>query len=415
MRAVARYRVGARPRVDSRGAGPDLRTATHRGRSDHPLDDRGGPGVARLSAGRADRHPRRARGGPAGRHRRHGPRLAAGGPRRPGLRGDRLGRAPRHACSSSRRSAGSSGSWRRRARRPCCRRCEAAYPWLLALTGTCLFAGLGLARRTPRARLSPPAEAHPRARPRRRSWRSSPARPSPARRSPTSSPCAIDRPSSSRFGPTDPERVPPPCDGPLRAGTTAQVQLDLSADIDQHPIGSATVAGSRSGTDVRVAGRRRHRPGPRAVRRRPDRRSRLAAQPGGRLGVVRSGDGRAVHPRPAGRGDGPDRADRTAAEDRGIEFIEGARARHCRIAIDGPTFEAAFPEIVWFADARPDVHRWRGELDYWIFARRRGRADVGGVNGDAAGIGADGLQGTIRATMIATDRDRPVSIAPPTG
>ena len=34
---------------------------------------------------------------------------------------------------------------------------------------------------------------------------------------------------------------------------------------------------------------------------------------------------------------------RTAAEERGLEFVEGRPARHCRIALDGLTFEAAFP------------------------------------------------------------------------
>ncbi len=291
---------------------------------------------------------------------------------------------------------------------------EAAYPWLLALTGTCLFAGLGLARRL----LGP----------------GSPRRPRLIRglalgavlavfASSTFAGAAIanelalrDRPAvSSRFGPTDPERVPPPCDGPLRAGTTAQVQLDLSADIDQHPIGSASVAGSRSGSDVRwladVAT------------------DRVLGQYGAALigdrGWLRSpgvgwesSDQATVEPFTLDRqvvATALTAADRTAAEDRGIEFIEGARARHCRIAIDGPTFEAAFPEIVWFSDAAVDVHRWRGELDYWIFGDGEVGQTVGGINGDAAGIGADGVQGTIRTTMIATDRDRPVTITPPTG
>src|SRR5207253_11414626 len=38
---------------------------------------------------------------------------------------------------------------------------------------------------------------------------------------------------------------------------------------------------------------------------------------------------------------------RATAEDRGIEFVQGARARHCRIAIDGPTFRLAFPQVTW--------------------------------------------------------------------
>ena len=105
--------------------------------------------------------------------------------------------------------------------------------------------------------------------------------------------------------------------------------------------------------------------------------------------------------------------ERQAAEDRGIEFLEGARARHCRTAIDGDTFLAAFPQASWFGSGPLDLHRWRGEVDFWIFGDFEvGRVDAT-INGDAAGIGAVGLQATIRTTMIATDRDVHVTIAPP--
>jgi len=289
---------------------------------------------------------------------------------------------------------------------------EAAYPWLLALTGTCLFAGVGIVRRA----LGPGA----------------PRRPRLVRglalgvvltvlASTAFAGAAIanelalrDRPAAaSRFGPTDPDLVPPPCDGPLRYGSTAQVELDISADVDQHAIGSAHVAGPRSGGDVRwladVAT------------------DRVLGQYGAALigdrGWLRSpgvgwetSDPATVEPftldkRVVDTALTP--ADRTAAEDKGIEFIEGARARHCRIAIDGPTFQEAFPELVWFADATPDLHRWRGELDYWVFGDGEVGQTVGKINGDAAGIGAEGVQGTIRTTMIATDRGRPVTIVPP--
>jgi hypothetical protein len=291
---------------------------------------------------------------------------------------------------------------------------EAAYPWLLALTGTCIFAGLGIARRL----LGP----------------GSPRRPRLIRglavgavltllASSTFAGAAIanelalrDRPAtSSRFGPTDPHRVPPACDGPIRVAENAQLQLDIAADVDLHPIGTAHVAGQRSGPDIRwladVAT------------------DRVLGQYGaarvGEQGWLRSpgvgwesSDPATIEPFTLDRHvveTALAAADRTAAEDRGIEFIEGARARHCRIAVDGRTFATAFPEVVWFADAPLDVHRWRGELDYWVFGDGELGKTVGGINGDAAGIGAQGVQGTIRTTMIATDRDRPVTIEPPTG
>ena len=34
--------------------------------------------------------------------------------------------------------------------------------------------------------------------------------------------------------------------------------------------------------------------------------------------------------------------------------------------MDGITFESAFPEVRWLVGPT-DVHRWRGELDYWVF------------------------------------------------
>jgi len=41
-----------------------------------------------------------------------------------------------------------------------------------------------------------------------------------------------------------------------------------------------------------------------------------------------------------------------------------------------------------------------------------GRAE-GSIGGEAGALGLDGLQGTLRATLIAVDRDRPVSVVRP--
>ena len=101
------------------------------------------------------------------------------------------------------------------------------------------------------------------------------------------------------------------------------------------------------------------------------------------------------------------------AQDRSDERLR-ARAPPQQVPLhQSPTFQQAFPELIWFADATPDLHRWRGELDYWVFGDGEVGQTVGRINGDAAGIGADGVQGTIRTTMIATDRGRPVTIVPP--
>jgi hypothetical protein len=103
---------------------------------------------------------------------------------------------------------------------------------------------------------------------------------------------------------------------------------------------------------------------------------------------------------------------RAAAEDHGIEVIEGARARRGRIAIDGTTFRAAFPEIDRLVgDA--DLHRWRGQLDYWIFLDGELGQVAGSANGEAAGIVPDALNGTIDLRLTATERGRDSVIYPP--
>jgi hypothetical protein len=61
-----------------------------------------------------------------------------------------------------------------------------------------------------------------------------------------------------------------------------------------------------------------------------------------------------------------------------------------------------------------DLYHWRGELDYWVFADGElGRAS-GSVSGAGTGIVEGGLQATVRATMIAIERDRSHAIVRPT-
>jgi len=105
----------------------------------------------------------------------------------------------------------------------------------------------------------------------------------------------------------------------------------------------------------------------------------------GTVGAVRIGvggldaaAGRHMDPRGA-RGyrrpdDRPDRPpggplidNRATAEDHGLEYVEGARARHCRVAVDGATYLASFPQVEWLVGPA-NLESWRGELDYWVFA-----------------------------------------------
>ena len=103
---------------------------------------------------------------------------------------------------------------------------------------------------------------------------------------------------------------------------------------------------------------------------------------------------------------------RATAEDRGLETIEGARARRCRVAVDGLTFAQAFPQASWLVGPA-DLHRWRGQLDYWIFLDGELGQVAGSANGEAAQIVPAALNGTIDVLLTATERGRPTVIYPP--
>jgi hypothetical protein len=288
---------------------------------------------------------------------------------------------------------------------------EAAYPWVLALLGTSLFSGLGVARRTlggssfPRPRLLRGVAL---------AVLGSVAVATVFSSVAIANELALrDRPAAaSRFGPTDPRLEPPICAEPPRVGRAARVDVFLTGLVDTRPTGTVDVRGVRSGRDFRWLA---YVATDRAL---------------GQYGAARIGqEGWRLDPRTGWQQTGTAAAEgedldaqlvrvaleagtRDAAEDHGVEFHEGARARHCRVAIDGVAFRAAFPEIEHLVgDA--GLERWRGELDYWVFADGEVGRVAGSVNGDAASIGETGLQGTLRATMTAIERDRDHTITRP--
>ena len=288
---------------------------------------------------------------------------------------------------------------------------EAAYPWALALFGTSLFAGFGIARRLLGAT----------AMKRRRLVRGiAVATVLATGAGATFTAVAManelalrDRPtSSSRFGPTDTEREPPPCDSTLTAGTTARIELHLTGEIDGRSIGGIDLAGDRSGGDFRwlayaatsteLGLHGAARIGPDAWVREPFggwRRAELSVVADATIDVQALETALTL-------------GTRAAAELHGVDVIEGARARHCRIAIDGPTFRAAFPVVDWLiGDASMTI--WRGELDYWIFTDGELGRVVGSVNGDAGAIREGALQATIGVDLTATDRGSAFRIDPP--
>ena len=290
---------------------------------------------------------------------------------------------------------------------------EAAYPWALALLATAIFAGLGIAR----TRLGATALR------RRRLVRGTGIGAIGAILAGTVFTSAAlanelalrDRTIvSSRFGPTDPTVEPPLCGEPLAAGDTARVSGSLDLEIDGRRVGVLTFAGERDGSDVRWLG---YVASERAL---------------GRVAMARIGDsaweiapGGTWVPVPLDRADGADLdrqllsvalspADRSVAELHGIDVIEGARARHCRIAVDGPTFRTAVPEISLLVGDL-DVSRWRGQLDYWMFTDGQlGRVEAH-LNGSAFELVDDALQGTLRLRLNAVERGAPVTLPQPRG
>ena len=288
---------------------------------------------------------------------------------------------------------------------------EAAYPWVLGLVGTSLFTGFGIARR----RLGEAAMR------RRRLVRglvvailltvctglvfAAVA---------LANEIALrDRvATSSRFGPTDIDHEPPTCDGPLGVGPSARLNVHFAGTLDGRSIGTVDISGERDRSDVRwlayvattrelgLAG---------------------AAEIGHDAWIREPFAGwRRSTPSEVGNVDldltafktalTPDA--RAAASTLGVGLIEGAQARQCRTAIDGPSFRAAFPQIEWLVgDA--DLAHWRGQLDYWVFLDGQIGRIAGSVNGDAAEIQAGALQATIRVDLSATDRGTALDVGPP--
>jgi hypothetical protein len=216
----------------------------------------------------------------------------------------------------------------------------------------------------------------------------------------------------SRFGPTAANLTPPECSGPLATPKSGSLSFDLSANVDARAVGTVSLTGSRSGSDVSWTAE--------VVR----------SDLFGEYGAIRIGSAAWTISPGTGWTAAPPKAidsqtldltvlagvlslgNRATAEDHGLEYVEGARARHCRAAIDGTTFGLSFPQVWWLVgDA--SLATWRGEIDFWIFGDGEVGMVSGTVNGEAQGILPHGLLATVRVKMTAVDRDAPVSISPP--
>lgn len=279
---------------------------------------------------------------------------------------------------------------------------EAAYPWLLALIATSMFTGLGLARR----RLGETA-----LRRRRLTLGTAIGLVLALSTGTLFAAAAIaneiglrDRViPTSRFGPTDPDLEPPVCTEALSAGTTALLTGRLEMELDGRRSGTFTYDGARSGTDVRwiAFAATGLTVGQHGATRIEDSAWSRAPRTGWVPVPLAFVEGQDLDLQVLRAALTPD--SRAVAEDRGLSFIEGARARHCRIAIDGIMFRAAFPQVQYFV-GDGDISRLLGELDYWVFADAQlGRVEAR-INGSAIGVAPDALLATIRAQLTAVDR-----------
>ena len=288
---------------------------------------------------------------------------------------------------------------------------EAAYPWFLELGATCVVAGIGLTRR----RMGEGALR------RRRLLVGATlgmvlllvtgtafASAAIVNELSVSNRLTV----TSRFGPTESAKEPPTCTDPVLAGATARLQLRMDGSVDGRYAGQLVIDGIRDGSDVSWTGFAATR------------------EALGTFGVARIGDrawdrtpGEGWQPVGQAEVDGRDLdrqlvavaltpSEQNAPEDRGLAYIEGALARHCRITLVGSTLEKAIPDIrLLVGDA--DISRWRGELDFWVFSDGQlGQAD-GRITGSAVGIAEDALTAAIRFRLLAYDRGLPVSVLPP--
>lgn len=237
--------------------------------------------------------------------------------------------------------------------------------------------------------------------------------------------------STSRFGPTDPDVVPPFCDQPLRLGPDAVITIDADLTADGIERGRARLAGKRdggneawggwwSGADgagqqsyLRIGGRAwlnadsddPDAPGSTWQEVMPDPFGMVGTRP-----LTMDGPPHAIASVPRGA---------IVAEDLGLEIIEGARARHCRTFMDGPTALDTVLPLRWLLVgdsfvADQVISRWRGEMDWWVFTDDElGMASVEVSGSRLSTTGGADVRAVLAAHLEATERDTRVEVTAP--
>ena len=219
----------------------------------------------------------------------------------------------------------------------------------------------------------------------------------------------------SRFGPTDRRRRAAACDAALDAADRPPRACTSTASVDLRPDRHRrSRRRSASGDDFRWLA---------YVATNASSASTASARIGDAAWIRAPGGGWVPAP-PAGVADETldlqalDAAltpgDRATAEDRGVEVIEGARARHCRIAIDGADVPGGVPAgRLARRRRRPrPLARPARLLDLPRRPARPGRPAASTARRRASSTRR--LQGDDRrATLTATERGRAVAIYPP--
>lgn len=238
--------------------------------------------------------------------------------------------------------------------------------------------------------------------------------------------------SASRFGPTDPELEPPLCDEGVALGQTARIRIEAKSAVDTFDRGTAVLEGQRDDLDESWGGSwdSPDGSGQQAYLRVGEHAwlndtSDDPQAPGttwtvstanpfgllGALGLTLDGPPHTVADAPRGE---------IVAEDLGLEQVEGARARHCRTFIDGPTALDTFLPLRWLlADHSlidsSGLERWRGELDWWVFADGElglATVSVSGARGET-GWDDDGVRAFLEARLQAIDRGTEIDVSAP--
>ena len=414
-RASARQgpgRLGGPTEQELPRARPDLRAATHRPRPGRAAGRRRGHRLGGLPAGRTGR--RRRRGG------RARARCWSRSPRRSGRPPPAATRRSQRWSGSALGDAAGARAVDRRRRRPARRRgaqtllpsVEAAYPWVLALLGTSLFAGFGIARRV----LGEAAMRRRRLRgvPSRRSSRSWPGPAFAARRDGQRARPPRSRRRSSRFGPTTRRATRRSATARWRIGTSARLELHLTATSTAGRSAASTSPATRVRRRRPLAGLRRDERRSSARRRGPDRRPRRGS-------ACRSAAGAGATPAEVADGTVDLKAFATALRPEARAAAESVASTSSKA--HGP----AVPD----RDRRPDVP---AGVPAGRLARRRrrarplaGRARLLGLPGrpdrpDRPAASTATRRGiaptarsrrTIRVDLTATDRGSPVTVTPP--